>query len=70
VELVTEYLEDALSRQDRRRFESHLEGCPHCTEYLRQMRTVIRLTGQLKPDDLSPDVQDEFVALFRRWKSE
>jgi anti-sigma factor RsiW len=38
VELVTDYLEDTLSRGDRRRFESHLAGCPHCTEYLAQMR--------------------------------
>ncbi|MGH3250243.1 MAG: zf-HC2 domain-containing protein, partial [Trebonia sp.] len=34
VELVTDYLEGALSSADNRRFEAHLAGCPHCTEYL------------------------------------
>jgi anti-sigma factor RsiW len=69
VELVTDYLEDALSAPDRRRFEVHLGRCPHCTEYIDQMRTVIRLSGRLSPEDLSPQVQDEFLALFHRWKS-
>ncbi len=69
VELVTDYLEDALSPRDRRRFEAHLRRCPHCTEYIDQMRTVIRLSGRLSPEDLSPHVQDEFLALFHRWKS-
>ena len=47
VALVTEYLEGALSPEDRRRFEAHIEGCPHCTEYLAEMRTSLRLLGSL-----------------------
>ena len=70
VELVTDYLEDALSDAGRRRFAAHLAGCPHCTEYLAQMRATIKLTGQLTPADLSPDMQDEFIALYRRWTGE
>jgi len=70
VELVTDYLEDALSRTDRRRYEAHLAGCPHCTEYLAQMRKTIELTGTLTPDDLSPQMQDEFIALYRQWRDE
>jgi Putative zinc-finger len=70
VELVTGYLEDALSAGDRRRFETHLRHCPHCTEYLDQMRTIIRLTGKLTTEDLSPEVQDKFLVLFKRWSSE
>lgn len=69
VELVSTYLEDALSARDRRQFEAHLRRCPHCTEYLDQMRTIIRLTGSLAPEDLSPEIQDEFVALFHQWNS-
>ena len=70
VELVTDYLEGALSHADRRRFEAHLAGCSHCNEYLRQMRTVISVSGQLTPEDLSPDMQSEFVRIFRTWRSE
>ena len=70
VELVTDYLEGTLSRTDRRRYETHLAGCPHCTEYLAQMRKTIEVTGTLTPDDLTPHMQDEFIALFRQWRGE
>jgi anti-sigma factor RsiW len=70
VELITDYLEGALSRSQRRRFESHLEGCEHCTEYLAQMRATIRLTGRLQTEDLTPEMRDEFSEIYRRWRSE
>ena len=70
VELVTDYLEGALSRSARRRFEAHLAGCEHCAEYLEQMRATIRLTGRLQAEDLSPEMREEFSALYRRWRSE
>jgi anti-sigma factor RsiW len=70
VELVTDYLEGALSRADRRRFERHLADCPHCTEYLAQVRMTIELTGSITPEDLPPQVQDEFIALYRQWRAD
>jgi anti-sigma factor RsiW len=70
VELVTGYLEGTLSRAARRRFEAHLASCPHCTEYLAQMRETISLTGRLAPEDLTPQQRDEFVDIYRRWQSE
>ena len=70
VELVTEYLEGTLSRSQRRRFEAHLAGCEHCTEYLEQMRATIRLTGRLRAEDLSPAMHEEFASIYRRWRSE
>lgn len=70
VELVTDYLEGMLSRADRRRFERHLASCPHCTEYFAQMRRTIELTGSITPDDLAPQVQDEFIALYRQWRAD
>ena len=70
VELVSDYLEGALPRGERRRLERHLAGCPHCSEYLAQMRETIRLTGRLVPDDLSPQMREEFGELFRRWRED
>ena len=70
VELVTDYLEGALPAAGRRRFERHLADCPHCTEYLAQMRETISLTGRLAPEDLTPQMRDEFVDLYRQWRSE
>ncbi len=70
VELVSDYLEGALPRSERRRFERHLAGCEHCSEYLAQMRATIRLTGRLTAEDLTPEMREEFTALYRRWRSE
>jgi anti-sigma factor RsiW len=71
VELMTDYLEGRLSRSERRRFEAHLAGCPHCTEYLAQLRETIRLTGQpAAPEDVPPPVRDDLIQLYRQWKSE
>jgi anti-sigma factor RsiW len=70
VELVTDYLEDALSPADRRRFEGHLSGCPHCTEYLAQMRETIRLAGRVTPEDLTPEMHTDLTDLYRRWQAE
>jgi anti-sigma factor RsiW len=70
VELVTDYLEGALPRSARRRLEAHLAGCPDCAEYLAQMRTTIELTGSLTSADLTPQMQDEFIAIYRRWRAE
>jgi anti-sigma factor RsiW len=70
VELITDYLEGTLPRAQRRRFEAHIAGCEHCTEYLEQMRVTIRLTGALRAEDLTPQMQVEFAALYRRWSAE
>jgi len=70
VELITDYLEGSLPRSVRRRFEAHIAGCEHCSEYLEQMRTTIRLTGRLRAEDLSPQMSEEFAAIYRRWQAE
>jgi len=41
VELVADYLDDALSPEMRARFEEHLAGCDGCTTYLSQTQRVI-----------------------------
>jgi anti-sigma factor RsiW len=70
VELITDYLEGALTRSQRKRFEAHLAACEHCTEYLRQMRATIRLTGRLRAEDLTPAMREDFTELYRRWRAE
>ncbi len=69
VELVTDYLEQTLSREERTRFEHHLTFCGGCKEYLRQMRSTIDISRRLAEDALPLTVQDELLAVFRRWKA-
>jgi anti-sigma factor RsiW len=70
VELVTEYLEGTLPPDRREDFDAHLTECDGCTNYLAEMRQTIRLTGKLSEDDLSLEVKDTLLTLFRDWKDE
>jgi anti-sigma factor RsiW len=70
VELVTDYLEGALSQAQRRRLEAHLAHCPDCPEYLDQMRAIVALAGSITPDDLTPRMREEFISLYRRWRDD
>jgi hypothetical protein len=69
VELVTDYLEDALPPTERSRFDDHIARCVGCTRYLEQMRLTISTVGRLGEDDLSPSVRDDLLTVFRAWKS-
>ena len=68
VRLVTDYLEDALSDTDRRRFDAHLARCEDCTTYLAQIQDTVRITGTLTEESLDPRARDELLAAFRTWK--
>ncbi len=70
VELITDYLENALPRKQRRRFARHLAGCENCTRYLDQMRMTIASTGQLRAEDLTVEMLGELTSVFRRWRTE
>jgi len=70
VELMTDYLEDALPAHDRARLEAHLAECPDCTEYLAQIHDVIAAAGRIEPEDLPTGTVDGLVALYRTWRTE
>jgi anti-sigma factor RsiW len=67
VELVTDYLEGALSDTDRARFEEHIALCPMCQVHLEQLRTTIRELGRLREQDIDPAVLAEMQVRFRDW---
>jgi predicted anti-sigma-YlaC factor YlaD len=69
VELVTDYLEGALTAQERARVEAHLADCDGCTAYLEQMRTTIRLTGRLREEQIPPEARRPLLEAFRSWRS-
>jgi len=68
VELVTDYLEDALSELDRARFDEHIELCPMCQVHLEQLRITVRELGSLQERDIDPGVLTELQERFRGWK--
>jgi predicted anti-sigma-YlaC factor YlaD len=67
VELVTNYLEGVLDRKTKRAVETHLRACPHCHEYLDQMRHTIAVLGRVPPETLSTRARSKLLAAFRDW---
>ena len=65
VELVTAYLEGTLTPAESSRFDGHLSDCGHCAHYLEQIRQTIRVTGTLRPEDISANAEEELLKAFR-----
>ena len=68
VEVITDYLEGALSERDRIRFEEHLAVCAKCDEYMEQFRRTIQAVGSVREEDLDPQVRESLLTAFRGWR--
>jgi len=69
VELVTDYLEGALSEEERLRFEDHIGRCGGCKIYVEQIRQTIFVLGHLPEEALTPDAERELLEAFRGWRT-
>jgi anti-sigma factor RsiW len=65
VTMVTDYLEGALSVEERAILERHLVICDFCATYVEQMRQTIRLTGTLREEDVPGPIMDVVLDAFR-----
>jgi anti-sigma factor RsiW len=67
IEILTDYLDDALVPVERRRVEEHLAMCDGCTAYLAQLRETIRLTGMVTEEEIPPEQKQQLLDAFRTW---
>jgi predicted anti-sigma-YlaC factor YlaD len=68
VELVTDYLEDALEPAQLEHMEEHLHLCGPCRAYVEQVRTTSRLAAAAEAElERRPD-RDALLAAFRDFK--
>jgi predicted anti-sigma-YlaC factor YlaD len=68
VELVTNYVEGAMTAAERRRVDVHLAGCDGCTRFLEQMRRTVQLAGRVTEEDVSalpPETLGPLLVAFR-----
>jgi predicted anti-sigma-YlaC factor YlaD len=68
VEILGDYLEGAMTPEDRVRLEQHLADCDGCTAYLEQLRVTIRLSGRLTEDAVSAEGMAPLLEAFRAWR--
>jgi len=69
VELMTNYLEGALSTRDRTRFDEHIAGCDGCRAYLEQMRATWDAVGKIAEEQIPEHIQEQLLEAFRSWKA-
>jgi anti-sigma factor RsiW len=67
VELASDYLEGALSPDERDLFEQHVNFCEGCEWYLDELRRTVATGERLREDQLSDEVLDPLMAAFRDW---
>jgi predicted anti-sigma-YlaC factor YlaD len=68
VELVTDYLEQALLPEKQAQFEEHIEMCPGCDTYLEQVQQTIMMLRKLSEQQTFPETKQDLVEIFRNWK--
>jgi predicted anti-sigma-YlaC factor YlaD len=68
VELVTDYLEEAMAPAERARLELHLACCRPCRHYLDQMRKTIDVVGEIPEESVTPEAREDLLEVFRAWK--
>ena len=69
IDLLSNYIDDALSPDERRRVDEHLALCDGCETYLEQIRETIRLSGGLAEEQVPEEEKVALLAAFRNWRS-
>jgi anti-sigma factor RsiW len=70
VELLSDYLDDAIPPSDRARLDAHLAECDGCTAALEQLRETIRVTGTLTEERAAEEQLEPVRSAFRAWRIE
>ena len=70
VELVSEYLEGAMTPEQMTRFELHLNLCDGCVSFVEQVRMTTAMAGRLSEDQIPDEMKSKLLAAFRDWGSE
>jgi predicted anti-sigma-YlaC factor YlaD len=68
VELVTDYLEGAMTPDLQARFEEHIMTCAPCQAHLDQMKQTIEVVGRIPEESVAPAAEHDLVEAFRDWK--
>jgi anti-sigma factor RsiW len=68
VELVTDYLDQALPADEASLFEQHINFCDGCIWYVEQIKSTAEALGEVREEDISPEAKDRLMSAFREWR--
>ena len=70
VELVSDYLDQALAAEEASLFEQHVNFCDGCDWYLDQMRSTVATVGRITEQDVPDETRERLLSAFREWRRE
>lgn len=65
VELLMDYLEDALPAPIRADLEAHVSGCPRCTAFVVSYRETPRILREASAPAMPPDLEESLLRFLR-----
>ena len=65
VELVTDYLEGALTPEEAALFEQHLNFCDGCDWYVDQLRATVGTVGGIEQEEVPEAMRAKLLNAFR-----
>lgn len=65
VDVLMEYLEGALSPEDRAAADAHLAGCPHCVAFTASYRETPRIMRDATAIEMPADLETALLAALR-----
>ena len=66
VELLGEYLDGTLDPATSRALTSHLADCQECTAFLNTYRGTVRMTRELREEELPAPLKERLLGFLRR----
>jgi anti-sigma factor (TIGR02949 family) len=71
IDLLCDYLEGEIPREDSEALEIHLSDCPPCMAFLNTYRKTTELCRHLQPEDIPVELKEKLEQFIRerKWES-
>lgn len=66
VDLLADYVDGALPREQADRLESHLASCPPCVAFVKTYKGTVDAAARLRQMTLPPELRDRLIAFLQR----
>ncbi len=66
VDLLFDYLEEALPSDQMRALERHLESCPPCLAFVRTYKGTVAAARRLTVEEIPPQLTERLLDFLRR----
>jgi len=66
MDLLADYVDGVLPREQAELLEWHLEGCPPCVAFLNTYRGTVDAAKRLRQTTLPPELREKLIAFLQR----